>query len=228
VKPRLQAATGPLADSIYFLTDSETRIGRDPSNSLSISDLSVSRHHCILTREDNSYKLRDLESRNGTFVNGGAVSEKQLNHADQISVGESVFVFLLKEDGVGATSEAVEFDDSLTQATVQLQPQDVLYLQPERILKELPATSRLGRNLNALLKISRVVHSISDLDQLQAQILELVFEVVPAERGAILLDGKGNEKFSSLFAHPASTKRGEPLRVSRTITRQVMEQGWRF
>ena len=86
----------------------------------------------------------------------------------------------------------------LTQATTQIRPQDVLYLQPERILKELPATSRLGRNLNALLKISRVVHSISDLDQLQAQILELIFEVVPAERGAILLDGNGKrEKFSS-------------------------------
>ena len=52
--------------------------------------------------------------------------------------------------------------------TVHIRPQDVLYLQPERIQKELPATSRLGRNLNALLKISRVVHSISDLDQLQA------------------------------------------------------------
>jgi GAF domain-containing protein len=89
----------------------------------------------------------------------------------------------------------------------------------------LPATSRLGRNLNALLKISRVVHSISDLNQLQAQILELIFEVVPAERGAIPLDGKGNEKFSSLFAHPGPAKRGEPVRVSRTITRQVMEQG---
>ena len=119
----------------------------------------------------------------------------------------------------------MEFDDRLTQATTQIRPQDVLYLQPERILKELPATSRLGRNLNALLKISRVVHSISDLDQLQAQILELIFEVVPAERGAILLDGKGNEKFSSLFAHPGPDKRAEPVRVSRTITRQVMDQG---
>jgi transcriptional regulator with GAF, ATPase, and Fis domain len=225
VKPRLQVAAGPLAESIYFLTEAEIRIGRDPSNSLAISDLSVSRHHCILTRDDDSYRLRDLESRNGTFVNGGAVSEKRLNHSDQISVGESVFVFLMKEDTDRATTEAVEFDDQLTHATTQIRPQDVLYLQPERILKELPASSRLGRNLNALLKISRVVHSIPDLDQLQAQILELIFEVVPAERGAILLDGKGNDKFSSQFARPEPKKRGEPIRVSRTVTRQVMDQG---
>ena len=225
MKPRIQVAAGPLANSTYFLTEPEVRIGRDPSNSLAISDLSLSRRHCVLARKSDEYTLRDLDSRNGTFVNGRVISEKQLNHGDQISVGESVLVFLLKEDPEEAAVHGVEFDDRLTQATAQIRPQDVLYLQPERILRELPAASRLGRNLNVLLKISRVVHSISDLDQLQAQILELIFEVVPAERGAILLDGKGNEKFSSLFAHPGPAKGAEPVRVSRTITRQVMDQG---
>jgi transcriptional regulator with GAF, ATPase, and Fis domain len=225
VKPRLQAAAGPLADSIYFLSEAEIGIGRDPSNSLAISDLSVSRRHCVLIRDKNGYKLRDLESRNGTFVNGGPVSEAPLQHADQIAVGDSVFVFLLNENADAAASDQVEFDDKLTQATVQIRPQDVLYLQPEQILKALPATSRVGRNLNALLKISRVVHSISDLHRLQAQILELILEVVPAEHGAILLDGTGKDKFSSLFAHPGTANRGEPVRVSRTITRQVMDEG---
>ena len=192
---------------------------------MAISDLSLSRRHCLLSRDQDSYTLRDLESRNGTFVNGGVISEKRLNHGDQISVGESVLVFLLKEDTDEAVTEEVEFDDRLTQATAQIRPQDVLYLHPERMLKELPLTSRLGRNLNALLKISHVVHAVSDLDNLQEQILRLIFEVVPAERGAILLDGKGNEKFSSLFAYPGLAKRGEPVRVSRTITRQVMDQG---
>jgi transcriptional regulator with GAF, ATPase, and Fis domain len=229
VKPRLQVAAGPLTDSTYFLTEPELRIGRDPSNSLAISDLSLSRRHCVLSREQDIYKICDLDSRNGTFVNGGAVSEKQLSHGDRISVGESVFVFLDREeeeqDADGVITGGVEFDDSITQATTQIRPQDVIYLQPDRILKELPAASRVGRNLNALLKISRVVHSTSDLNQLQGQILELIFEVVPAERGAILLDGTGSEKFSSLFVHPRPDKRGEPVRVSRTITRQVMKQG---
>ena len=225
VKPRLQVTAGPLADSTYFLTEAEVRIGRDPSNSLAISDLSLSRRHCLLGPAKDGYRIRDLDSRNGTFVNGEAVSERSLNHGDQISVGDSIFLFLVKEDADEGIVRAVEFDDHITHATAQIRPQDVLYLQPERILKELPATSRLGRNLNALLKISRVVHCISDLDQLQAQILALIFEAVPAERGAILLDGQGNEKFASQFVHPAASKRGEPLRVSRTITRQVMEEG---
>ena len=106
MKPRLQVAAGPLADSIYFLTDAEVRIGRDPSNSLAISDLSLSRRHCLLSREQDSYKICDLDSRNGTFVNGGAVSEKRLNHGDQISVGESVFVFLDKDEDPDETIAA--------------------------------------------------------------------------------------------------------------------------
>jgi len=216
-----------LTDSTYFLTESEMRIGRDPSNSLAIGDLSLSRRHCVLSRERDRYKICDLDSRNGTFVNGGAVSERQLSHGDQISVGESLFVFLEKDenDPNEARMAAVEFDDAVTQATTQLRPQDALYLQPEQILKRLPPSSRMGRNLNALLKISRVVHSISDLNQLQAQILELIFDVVPAEHGAILLDSTGSEKFSSLYLHPQPRKREEPMRVSRTITRQVMDQG---
>ena len=89
MKPRLKAAAGPLTDSTYFLTDAEIPIGRDPSNSLAISDLSLSRRHCVLRLEQDSYKICDLDSRNGTFVNGGAVSERRLHHGDQISVGES-------------------------------------------------------------------------------------------------------------------------------------------
>lgn len=223
--PRLLVAAGPLANSIYLLSEPEVGIGRDPVNSLAISDLSLSRRHCVLSRDQDSYKLRDLESRNGTFVNGGVITEKRLNHGDQISIGESVLVFLLREDTDKAAREAVEFDDCQTQATAQIRPQDVLYLHPERMLKELQLTSRLGLNLNALLKVSRLVHSVSDLDPLQEQILQLIFEAVPAESGAILLEGTGNEKSGSLFAYPGLAKRRGRVRISRTITRQVMDQG---
>jgi pSer/pThr/pTyr-binding forkhead associated (FHA) protein len=147
VRPRIQVATGALADSTYFLTETEVRLGRDPSNSLAISDLSLSRRHCVLAREADGYTLRDLDSRNGTLVNGRVISEKQLTHGDQISVGESVLVFLLKEETDESAMQGVEFDDRLTQATAQIRPQDVLYLQPERVLRELPAASRLGRNV---------------------------------------------------------------------------------
>jgi Nif-specific regulatory protein len=214
-----------LKDSIFALPEGKLPVGRDPANLLSISDPSISRRHCVFSRTDDGYQVCDLESRNGTFVNGVAVKESQLQHGDQISVGDSVFVFLIKEEADEPASGPVEFEDSQAHTTTQLRPQDVLYLQPDRILSELPATSRLARNLSALLKISRLVHSIRDLEQLQAKILDLIFEVAPAERGAILLDGKGSDQFASVFARHHLSRTSEPVRVSRTIARKVLEQG---
>jgi len=225
VNPRLLAIAGPLKDLTFALPNGEIHIGRDPSNLLSISDPSLSRRHCALSRDGEGYKIRDLDSRNGTSVNGTPVKEAQLRHGDQISAGDSIFLLLLHEEVEEPTIGRVEYDDSLTQATAQIRAQDVLYLQPERILRELPPSSRVVGNLNVLLKISRVVHSIRDLDELQGQILNLIFEIVPAERGAILLDGKGDENFASTFARHRIAKSVLPVPVSRTIARQVMQEG---
>jgi transcriptional regulator with GAF, ATPase, and Fis domain len=225
VNPRLLAIAGPLKDSTFALPSGEIHIGRDPSNLLSINDLSLSRRHCALSRNDEGYQIRDLDSRNGTSVNGVAVKEARLRHGDQISVGDSIFLLLLQDEGEESIDGRVEYEDSLTRATAQLQPQDVLYLQSDRILKELPASSRVARNLNALLKVSGIVHSIRDLQELQGQILNLIFEVVPAEQGAILLNDKGDERLASVFARQRIAKSVLPVRVSRTIARQVMKEG---
>jgi transcriptional regulator with GAF, ATPase, and Fis domain len=226
VNPRLVAISGPLKDSIFELPADEVSIGREPLNLLCVSDPSVSRRHCLIIRDGTDIKVRDLESRNGTQVNGVSVKEQVLKHGDQVAVGDSTFLFLVSEDAGEEDKYRVEFeDDHPTHTTSRIRPQDVLYLQPDKILSELPATSRLARNLNALLKISRVVHSIRELDELQGQILRLTFEVAPAERGAILLDGTGTEQFTSVFARNRSAEDFRPVRVSRTIARQVMQQG---
>ena len=227
MKPRLVAISGPLKESVFELPADDVSIGRDPQNLLSINDPSVSRRHCLLSHDGPDIKIRDLESRNGTQVNGASIKEQIIKHGDQVAVGDSVFLFLVDEDsGEASNAYRVEFDDEQpTHTTSRIRPQDVLYLQPDKILSELPATSRLARNLNALLKISRVVHSIRELDELQAQILKLTFEVAPAERGAILLDGSGVDRFSSVFGRNRGADDFRPVRVSRTIARQVMEQG---
>jgi transcriptional regulator with GAF, ATPase, and Fis domain len=224
--PRLVAVSGPLRESVFALPASELSIGRDASNGLPIGDPSVSRRHCLIYREDGGFKVRDLDSRNGTLVNGELVADRWLHHLDEISVGDSVFRFLLDDEDKSSGSSAVEFEDAQNaHSTAEIRPQDVLYLQPERILSELPATSRLARNLNALLQISRVVHSIRDLDELQNQVLDLIFKVAPAERGAILLDGTNGREFRSVFARYRDPEKQQAVKVSRTVADRVLQQG---
>jgi len=225
LRPRLLVIAGPSKDSTLLLPDGEATLGRDPANALPIADASVSRKHCLLRKEEERFQIKDLDSRNGTLVNGRAVKEQWLRHGDQISTGDSIFLFLLEEQEQAVVASSVEFDEGRSTAETRvIHPREVVYLQPDRLQRELPATSQVARNLSALLKISRVVHAIRDLEELQAQLLDLIFEVVPAGRGAILLaDGAGQE-FNCLYARTRHAGQPQLVRVSRTIARQVMKE----
>jgi len=226
LRPRLVVTAGPAKDTVIPLTQDEASIGRDPNNVVAISDPSVSRKHCLLRREsDGRFQILDLESRNGTLVNGVTVKEHWLRHGDEIATGDSVFLFLVEDDDRVLQASRVEFDDRKpTAETRVINPKDVVYLQPDRLLRELPSSSPLARNLSALLKISRVVHAIRDLEELQAQLLDLIFEVVPAGRGAILLGDGANSEFSSLYARTRQAGQHQLVRVSRTVAHHVLKE----
>jgi transcriptional regulator with GAF, ATPase, and Fis domain len=226
MRPRLLVISGPLKDSTIPLSEGEVTIGREASNGIAVADPSVSRKHCLVSWQDGRFRVRDLESRNGTLVNGAGVGEQWLQHGDEIVTGDSSFLFLVEDEVLAPPGGRVEFDEAQFAAeTTILHPRDVVYLHPDRLLQELPATSREARNLNALLKISRIVHAIRDLNELQDQILSLIFEIVPAGRGAILLaDGEG-QQFNSMFARMRQAGQTPLVRVSRTIARQVLDQG---
>ena len=217
---------GPAKDSTIPLPEGEATLGRDPANAVAMADASVSRKHCLLRREeDGRFQIKDLDSRNGTLVNGLVVKEQWLRHGDEIATGDSVFLFLLEDEDQAVPASRVEFDDSHPSAeTKVMHPKEVMYLQPDRLLRELPPTSQVARNLNALLKISRVVHAIRDLEELQAQLLDLIFEVVPAGRGAILLAEGATQEFNCLYARTRQAGQPQLVRVSRTIARQVMKE----
>ncbi|HEY1324797.1 MAG TPA: ATP-binding cassette domain-containing protein, partial [Streptosporangiaceae bacterium] len=67
------------------------RIGRAPDNDIVVSDLSVSRHHAELRRTPSGYQIADLDSHNGTFVNGQQVGSAPLTEGDIVGIGPSTF-----------------------------------------------------------------------------------------------------------------------------------------
>jgi len=87
----------------------------------------------------------------------------------------------------------------------------------------------MARDLSALMKVSTTINAIRGMEELQKTLLELLFEVVPAERGAILLVDGGHEEedtdFTSVFALDRRRGRDESIKVSRTITKSVLRQG---
>lgn len=73
----------------FFLNRFPARIGRIESNDVMVEDLTVSRVHAEIYREGKHFFIRDLESTNGTFVNGKQVSVRRLSDGDIITLGEA-------------------------------------------------------------------------------------------------------------------------------------------
>src|SRR3712207_223771 len=71
--PKLVVLAGPLEGMTLPFTSDELTIGRESSNHLPIDDRSVSRRHCVIAREGERFRVRDLESHNGTLVNDVSV-----------------------------------------------------------------------------------------------------------------------------------------------------------
>ncbi|MEI9971081.1 MAG: sigma 54-interacting transcriptional regulator [Ignavibacteriota bacterium] len=102
---QLVAIDGPLQGTTYTISSDRFSIGRKTDNSLSQVDLSISRHHCTIDCANGRFRLTDHDSQNGTFVNGIPIKERTLSHGDRVTVGISVFVFLL--DGAEAPDAAL-------------------------------------------------------------------------------------------------------------------------
>jgi Nif-specific regulatory protein len=220
----LEVIAGPLKGSTVSLEEDQVSIGREPSNQVSLLDAAVSRHHCLIRREDDQFKIQDLDSRNSTFVNGIPITERVLASGDEIKIGNSLFVFVLPEAGNEGSASSVEFDKTDTDAasTIILRRQDARYLGE---LDKVKPTARTVRDLNALLRVSKTVNSVRGLAALEKQVIELIFEVSPAERAAILLYDQGQEECSSVFGWDRRSGPNHAVQVSRSIVSQVLSEG---
>src|SRR5918997_2987310 len=94
---RVVFITGPLKGSAFELGEEVLSVGRDSTNDVRLADSLLSRRHCRVERAGERFLLTDLESLNGTFVNGRPVREHTLADGDRVTVGESCFVFLSGE-----------------------------------------------------------------------------------------------------------------------------------
>jgi Nif-specific regulatory protein len=216
MNPRLTAIAGRLKGAVFSIEEFPVVIGRETAATLCLADASVSRRHSQIEKEDDQFVILDLESLNGTFINDVPIKRRTLQHGDRVRIGDSQFLFLLHESDTAALSTSIQFDDAhvVSGSTLQIKFNDALYL--------------MARDLSALMKISTTINAIRGVEELRKTLIELLFEVVPAERGAVLLTAdhaKDDElEFASVFALHRHRGPDQSIKISRTITRSVLQQ----
>jgi Nif-specific regulatory protein len=222
VQPKLLALSGPLRKTEFSL-EVTVCIGSASSSAIRLQDAAVSPQHCRIAVENGRFILTDLESTAGTFVNGMPVTQCELDSGDQIAVGDSVFLF--QTDVSRAISNPLQLDDQLAEKPPlqEIHREGLLYLNPES-LAALPQSERLSRNLSALLRISAAIGTIRDVQSVQWALLGMIFDVIPAERGAVILVKDSSLEILSHVAWDRAAGPDQPVHVSQALLRKVIEE----
>lgn len=200
-------------------------IGRSVGCNVRLDDSEVSRHHARICHDGQSFLLRDLNSANGSRVNGVAVTERILEHGDTLQFGASVMAFQITESHHAQVNSAdqirfVEDSRSLDEAAIQ-QSLDVDLAAPVR--SERPASG-----LELLYYVAEeLVTPVHSLEVLLEKILELTLQTVGADRGCVLLrEPVGADLTAIAFAHRGElAERSQQMPVSRSITDYVLRNG---
>lgn len=92
---------GPNSGSRFLLEDEVTTAGRHPESDIFLDDVTVSRRHADFTRQGDVFRVRDVGSLNGTYVNRQRIDETELGGGDEVQIGKYRLVFFASQHAAG-------------------------------------------------------------------------------------------------------------------------------
>ncbi len=207
---KIQTADG--SRERFPLSKPRITIGRARSSDVFLPDQWLSRHHAAVEQRLGSYYLLDLGSKNGTLLNGERVTgDRRLRDGDVITLGEHLLTFSLEDELEERPPEGTRVFSAKELSDIKTKPT----IDPEEL-------ARQNRILGVLSEAAKQLIVHRPIDELFEKVLDLLFEAVPAERGAImLLEGTPPEP----TIKASRSRQGGPIaRLSRSIVRRVLEK----
>jgi len=196
-QPRLEIHD-VLGDRVVTIDKVPFTIGRRENNDLQLGGIEVSRDHAEIVGERGQYRLRDRQSRYGTYVNGACVTECELRPGDRVRLGR----------GGGADLVFVGGEESRSSSDRTVGARDDL------------------RRMTALLESVRALGSGRVLDEVLALVLDAAIEVSDAERAFIMLaPERGALEFKLGRGRDRQALTDENFKVSRKIPEEVFRTG---
>src|SRR5450432_3562063 len=198
-------------------------VGRHPDNTLQILDRIVSKEHAQIIRQpDGRFLFRDLGSLNGSFLGGERMSEHILGDGDEITLGSTRLTFQ-ERSAEDSLLQKVTIAPSATEALIRQKiqaPPAAREFLPEKEIFDVEVLRRDYEKLRLANELGRSIGLEVNLDILLEKIIMKAFDLIPADRGVILLmeDGVPKPKI-------AKTRDGknEQIVLSKSILSEVVQ-----
>jgi signal transduction histidine kinase len=214
----------------FDLTARVHTVGRDATSLIRLHDTEVSRRHAEFHHTPDGYRLLDVGSANGTFVNDQPVRDVVLHSGDQVRIGQSILVYSAGGPGGSDLADRISMisrnDLELSSAIIKT----IAEAEGSRILARpqeaaTPWLKTALANLSIMYEAIQAVSHILDLDQLLERIMDLIFRSIEADRGCIMLrdpDSGDLAPKAARWRDPAGSP--DRIAVSRTIMDHVLRE----
>jgi adenylate cyclase len=224
-------------DQTYELPHDRTVVvGRAVTSDLAVIDPTISRRHAELRITGEGVMVKDLESSNGTFINGARVAEQVLKPNDSVTFGKVVFQ-LKTQDAPRAQATPAPFQvpggtivrqiavsgsgksDLANLTNVDGSPSGIGQLR----VKGTTDQERQAKKLSLLLDISQTLSGEFDLDRVLTTVVNMTFEVMNVDRVSILLMDRNTKE---LYPKISKSRLGDTTfsHVPRSIASKVVEE----
>lgn len=227
----LRALHGLNPGQLFPLEGATAVLGRHPACDIVLESASVSRQHARILQIDNHFHIEDLHSRNGTFVNGQPVNQRQmLNDNDEVGICDLSFVFHLDPTKLGATPPPVRRSDLAGDAMMvddEEPPSESSAMLSKLNVASGASSLRLELNteakLKALLEISRHLGMALGMAEVLPKLLDSLFAIFPqADRGFLVLRDLPTGRLVPKAVRYRRLEDKQTVRISRTIVNNVM------
>lgn len=227
----LTAISGSGFGKRFDLDKREIVLGRHPECDVTIEVGAVSRQHARIQQQQDAFELEDLESRNGTFLNGQLVTlRKPLQDGDLIRICDVEFSFHDdKNEGIidsasimadGSSFGVMLIDDGDSNSGSTRAVQSKLDIRGSQYGSQL--TTSTEARLEAVLEISRNLGRAVVLEEVLPKVLDTLFKIfLQADRAFIVL--RSGEELVPRWIKTRNEDQQELFRISRTVMREVME-----
>jgi adenylate cyclase len=221
----------------YTFAAGEVVIGRSPDCQIVLKDFGISRTHAKVLVDEDGVRIQDLKSKNGTQVNGVPVVEAPLKDGDRILLGKFQISFSKTLEGKVVLDEAKPLSEeagtiirSVGELSKLLSTTDSTTPPGEKAVAEKKADvqdiEKSNRILRVLTKVAETLIAVRPVEEVLQQVMEIVFEHVPADRGFLMLHEDGSDRLIPMVIkhrNPGAAADQGKISISKTIADRVMK-----